>query len=78
MPYHVVVEEQQYTAYAGVVDPTKILVLDKAYQRDYQACDDLGDGKSKGPGPAQLRMGSRCSRRLRLALDHGRQYQGFL
>lgn len=52
VPYHVVVEEQQYTAYAGVVDPTKILVLDKAYQRDYQACDDLGDGKSKGPGPA--------------------------
>jgi len=53
VPYHVVVEEQEYSAYAAVIDPANILVLDPAYQRDYETCDALGDSKSKGPGPAR-------------------------
>jgi hypothetical protein len=51
--YHIVVESQQYDDYASVIDPSKILILDPAYQRDYDTCDDLGDSKSKGSGPAR-------------------------
>ncbi len=52
-PYYIVVEEQEYKDYASVIDPKKILVLDKQYQRDYETLDTLGDSKSKGPGPAR-------------------------
>ncbi len=51
--YRVIVEEEQFEAYASVIDRAKLLVLDKAYQRDYDTFDKLGDAKSKGPGPAR-------------------------
>ncbi len=53
VPFYIVVEEQQYSEYASVIDKAKILVLDKAYQRNYDAFDDLGDTKSKEPGAAR-------------------------
>ena len=53
VPYSIVIEAQEYDQYAAVIDPTKILVLDPTYQRDYDTCDDLGDSKGKGPGPAR-------------------------
>lgn len=53
VPYHIVVERQEFDQYAAVIDPAKILVLDPAYQREYDTCDALGDTKSKGPGPAR-------------------------
>ena len=53
VPYRIVVEAQEYDDYVSVIDPTKILVLDPEYQRRYDTCDDLGDRKSKGPGPAR-------------------------
>ena len=53
VPYFIVVEEQQRADYASVIDPKKILVLDRAYQRRYETFDDLGDTKGKGPGPAR-------------------------
>jgi len=53
LPYFIVVEEQERQAYAEVTDPKKILVLDKTYQRDYDTCDELGDSKTKGSGPAR-------------------------
>ncbi len=53
VPYYIVVEEQEYNSYSAVIDPKKILVLDKDYQRDYDTCDDLGETKSKGPGAAR-------------------------
>lgn len=53
VPYFIVVEEEQRAEYAAVIDPKKVLVLDKSYQRDYDAFDDLGDSKSKGPGAAR-------------------------
>jgi hypothetical protein len=53
VPYRVVVEAQQRADYARVIDPAKLLVLDLAYQRAYDTFDDLGDSKSKGPGPAR-------------------------
>ena len=53
VPYSIVIEEQEFGDYAAVIDKSKILVLDKAYQRDYDTFDKLGDSKSKGPGPAR-------------------------
>lgn len=55
VPYHIVVEEQEADQYRAAVNPDlcTVLVLDRAYQRDYETCDDLGDTKSKGPGPAR-------------------------
>ena len=58
VPYTVVVEEQEYSEYAKVVQKKNILVLDKTYQDDYDTCDDLGDRKSKGPGPARNLYGN--------------------
>ena len=52
IPYNVVVEKPEYKAYQQVCKG-RILVLDPAYQREYETCDDLGDAKSKGPGPAR-------------------------
>lgn len=52
-PYFIVIEEQEFAAYSAVIDPKKILILDKKYQRDYETCDDLGDTKGKGPGAAR-------------------------
>jgi len=51
--YHVIVEAQQFDQYAAVIDPTRLLILDPAYQRDYETCDDIGESKSYGPGPAR-------------------------
>lgn len=48
-----VVEEQQYAEYAEHFDADRLLVLDPEYQRQYDTFDDLGDTKSKGPGPAR-------------------------
>lgn len=53
VPFHVVIEEQQYADYAAVIDKGKLLILDAQYQRDYDTCDSLGDTKSKGPGAAR-------------------------
>jgi hypothetical protein len=53
VPYSIIVEAQEADAYRAVIDPAKVLVLDPAYQRDYDPCDDVGDAKSKGPGPAR-------------------------
>lgn len=53
VPYYIVVEEQEYEQYASVIDKSKILILDKRYQEEYDTFDDLGDSKSKGPGPAR-------------------------
>lgn len=51
VPYFIVVEEEEYSKYVEVIDKAKILVLDKAYQRAYDAFDD--SNRSKGSGPAR-------------------------
>jgi len=55
LPYYIVVEQQEAEEYRETCDPklATVLVLDAAYQRDYDTCDDLGDSKGKGPGPAR-------------------------
>jgi len=53
VPYHVVIERQEYPQYSAVIGSDKILILDPQYQEDYDPCDDLGFTKSKGPGAAR-------------------------
>lgn len=53
VPYFVIVEEQEFGAYASVIDRSRLLVLPPRYQAEYETCDDLGDTKSRGPGPAR-------------------------
>lgn len=51
--YRVIVEQSELLDYAAVIDPAKLIVLDPAYQRDYDACMELRDGESRGSGPAR-------------------------
>jgi hypothetical protein len=53
VPYSIVVEEQEFETYAAVIDRAKIIVLDKAYQRNYDAFCKLSEGQSRGSGPAR-------------------------
>jgi hypothetical protein len=53
VPYFIVIEEQEYDQYAAVIDPKKIVILDKAYQRNYDALIPLEPGQSRGSGPAR-------------------------
>lgn len=54
VPHFIVVEAQEVERYAEVCGPlATILTLDRQYQLDYDACDDLGMTKGKGPGPAR-------------------------
>lgn len=53
VPYFIVVEPQEYDQYCAVIDKTKVLILDMKYKENYDACDDLGNTKSKGPGGAR-------------------------
>lgn len=54
--HSIVVEEQEYKDYKREIGKNpyvKLIVLDKAYQDNYDTCDDLGYTKSKGPGAAR-------------------------
>lgn len=55
VPYAIVVEEQEAADYRAAVNPAwgTVLVLDPAYRRAYDPCDDLGDTMPKGSGPAR-------------------------
>lgn len=56
VPFYVVVEEQEFDSYARALgDKDCLLVLDPAYQRNYETLDPDGDSvnKSRGPGPAR-------------------------
>lgn len=49
----IIIEESQYKDYSSVIPKKNILILDKNYQDNYKTCDDLGNSKGKGPGPAR-------------------------
>jgi len=57
VPFNVVVEAPERDAYQRAVDAHggygTVLVLDPAYQRDYDACMDLEEHQSRGSGPAR-------------------------
>ncbi len=53
-PFKIVVEEQERAAYAEVIDPAKILVLDPAYKTNYDTFGtQYGGDKGTGSGPAR-------------------------
>lgn len=53
VPYHIVVEKQEYDNYVEVINPEKILILPPEYLLNYDTFDHLQDGRSKGPGAAR-------------------------
>jgi hypothetical protein len=57
IPFNVIVEAPEQEAYEAVVKHHggygTVLVLDPAYQRDYDACMDLTPEQSRGSGPAR-------------------------
>jgi len=53
VPYYVVIESHEYKNYRRYFSKDKLLILDQSYKDNYETCDDLGDSKSKGPGPAR-------------------------
>ena len=53
VPYHIIVEHQEFEKYAAVIDPAKILVLDPKFQAEYDIFSDIGITTSKGSGPAR-------------------------
>ena len=53
VPYRIIVEEQQYHAYAASYPERKLLVLPRSYQEEYDTGDDLGTSVSVGPGAAR-------------------------
>ncbi len=50
VPYTIVVEESEYDKYCSVISKEKVLILDKKYQEEYDAFDNLGMTKGKGAG----------------------------
>lgn len=53
VPYRLVVEEQQVDDYAKHYPRERLLVLDPAYQRDFDPMMELAPGQSPGSGPAR-------------------------
>lgn len=55
--HFIVVEPQEVDAYrAAVIDrglTTTVIELDMAFKQTYELCDDLGQARSTGPGPAR-------------------------
>lgn len=48
--YLIIVEDHQHDAYAAVYGESKLLVLDRRYQAEYQTLDGVGDEKPVGAG----------------------------
>lgn len=53
VPYRVIVEAQEFESYAAALGRERLLVLDPAFQRDYDTCDEHGGTKCRGSGPAR-------------------------
>jgi hypothetical protein len=53
VPYRVIVEAQQFDAYASVIPEDRLIVLDPKFQDEYDPCDEFGRSKSLGSGPAR-------------------------
>lgn len=53
VPYRIVIDADEYDAYAAVIDPAKILIMPRRYYDEYDTFDTLGDLKAKGPGAAR-------------------------
>ena len=51
--FYIIVEEQEYDKYKEFYPESKLLILPKSYQENYDTLDDLGLTKSVGPGAAR-------------------------
>ena len=54
--HNIIVEDQEYTKYKLYTKDNSfvnLVVLDKKYQKDYDACMHLEDHQSRGSGPAR-------------------------
>jgi len=52
--HSVIVEEPEFVDYTEALNASaQVIVLPPDYKRDYETCDDLGDTKGTGPGPAR-------------------------
>jgi hypothetical protein len=51
--YSIVIEQQEFDQYSSVIDPRRIIILDPAYQRDYDMFWDFPPEASRGSGPAR-------------------------
>lgn len=53
VPFHLVIEAEQYDEYAAEWPEDRLLVVPESYHEEYETYDDLGRSKSQGPGPAR-------------------------
>jgi hypothetical protein len=53
VPYAIIVEPEEFDAYAGQVGRDKVLALPPEYKERYDTCDGLGDQVRTGPGAAR-------------------------
>jgi hypothetical protein len=53
VPYKMIVEQDQLFEYQAEIGQERCLVLPQRYFDEYDTCDEIGDSKSKGPGPAR-------------------------
>ncbi|MGD8785799.1 MAG: hypothetical protein PVJ60_00110 [Phycisphaerales bacterium] len=54
--YHLIIEDQEYKKYKLYTKDNpfvKLVILDKKYQKNYDACCKLEDNESRGSGPAR-------------------------
>lgn len=51
--FYLVIEKEEYELYAQYFDESILLVVEQRFKDEYETLDDLGDTKSKGPGPAR-------------------------
>jgi len=43
VPYHFVIEPDEYEQYTSVIDSEEVLVLPQHYREEYDPCDNLGN-----------------------------------
>ena len=54
VPHYLIVEPDERHYYKAMVDSSAtVIALDSTYRDNYDTCDDLGDTKAKGSGPAR-------------------------
>jgi hypothetical protein len=53
VPFRIIIEADQFDAYAAHHDPASLLVIPDRYFTEYDTFDDLGTTKRLGPGPAR-------------------------
>jgi len=53
VPFHIVVNADEYSTYSKVFGKDMILPMPQRYYDEYDTFDDLGDTKAKGPGAAR-------------------------